>query len=1040
MISFQVIVEGFILLFLLAIQNFFNYLNFIYIFRLLQSYNINVPEESDKGLHNDDEMISSAFIKEHNDSIKDKKKSKNGKAKIKKSDNGKSTDENNSSIILNLNKEKGSDEWKNKSSQKSLTMEDEDIESLISSNKIPVPNSNSSSKASSQTKNSDSEETVVEYDNPIISAIDNKQYEYILQKCSIRGPGMMQKKPNLTQKSKNILKAQNAPAISKVSAQQKIMEKNAKRIQKLGQIITQRPDNMDQNHDTSDISVDKILGKDLSGLNILKNIQLNDECTIETIPPKACKAVDTNSMKMKWQLSNSYTQIKKNLNALSKNLNDGQVRKKNVGNNESSFSNPVKRLETNPSISVRELFPGEEEMSLHCSIEFGNVKGVTPEGWEKCNSVIQYDSITKKLWHDLQKPYGNQSSFLRHLILLEKYFRNGDLVLSPNANTNAVTYSESVQNRLRAYDNIPSANGDLSNHGLTAFLKNSSVTLIPHVVPSPPPTLPTVISENMSEVPKKVDSNSLIEFRKQKTHKSNSGKSLLKTNQLSDGNKSLPAKLLPKSTSVEILPPPPPPPLVNQAKIPKNVPISMAQINQSVDQSINVAKIPKNLPLSLTQLEKMGNQLPPLPSIPTPRPPTPRPDTKITHMDFLKPIQPVPIGSDSKTSSSKSETTTIKPKASLPPELIAINPQYNTQRKSIENVLKNIQQLAKNSMTPPSPVTPSTSLQNLGFSPINPPTTSISVSISKQPETITTTVAPTSSTPVKKSKGSGKQWRPTLIPITDEAKSKNARDVLYQTADGRRLPSLVQVMSGGKPYHISIQDYNKMCVMRREKLLHMQKSDKKKSSSSNSGQTDPTKDAHPSLTIVAQISNKPPSPETLLPMTVENHPITLNIEDVKLPSAVTITKADENDTIPPAPPTTESDAASILKSVGLKNITITSVDDSKTPSPVSIQTSTLTTSVELNPITVTTDSAITTLAAITSKALPITSQAVILPKIPKSLTVIPQLSVTSCSSTPVSITLTPSVAITTVTTPVVNEPPELIPVSSISTPPPQTEP
>jgi hypothetical protein len=63
-----------------------------------------------------------------------------------------------------------------------------------------------------------------------------------------------------------------------------------------------------------------------------------------------------------------------------------------------------------------------------------------------------------------------------------------------------------------------------------------------------------------------------------------------------------------------------------------------------------------------------------------------------------------------------------------------------------------------------------------------------------------------------------KSWRPTLIPIVGTNNLLNANGPLYQTADGRKLPELVQVMSGGKPYHISIYDYNKMCIIRREKL------------------------------------------------------------------------------------------------------------------------------------------------------------------------------------------------------------------------------
>lgn len=112
----------------------------------------------------------------------------------------------------------------------------------------------------------------------------------------------------------------------------------------------------------------------------------------------------------------------------------------------------VQRLGANPSISVRTLFPGEEEMNLHANIEFGNVREITPQGWEKCATMIQYDRDTKLLWQELQRPYGNQSSFLRHLILLEKYYRSGDLILAPNASRNAINYSTSVQNRLISYE------------------------------------------------------------------------------------------------------------------------------------------------------------------------------------------------------------------------------------------------------------------------------------------------------------------------------------------------------------------------------------------------------------------------------------------------------------------------------------------------------------------------------------------------------------------------------------------------------------
>lgn len=118
----------------------------------------------------------------------------------------------------------------------------------------------------------------------------------------------------------------------------------------------------------------------------------------------------------------------------------------------SDITPAVQRLGANPSISVRTLFPGEEEMNLHANVEFANVREITPQGWEKCATMIQYDRDTKILWQELQRPYGNQSSFLRHLILLEKYYRSGDLVLAPNASRNAINYSTSVQNRLISYE------------------------------------------------------------------------------------------------------------------------------------------------------------------------------------------------------------------------------------------------------------------------------------------------------------------------------------------------------------------------------------------------------------------------------------------------------------------------------------------------------------------------------------------------------------------------------------------------------------
>lgn len=65
------------------------------------------------------------------------------------------------------------------------------------------------------------------------------------------------------------------------------------------------------------------------------------------------------------------------------------------------------------------------------------------------------NEANQNMWEEFQKPYGNQSTFMRHLILLEKYFRSGDISVTPNANQDAIAYVEKVRNRFEAYDNVP---------------------------------------------------------------------------------------------------------------------------------------------------------------------------------------------------------------------------------------------------------------------------------------------------------------------------------------------------------------------------------------------------------------------------------------------------------------------------------------------------------------------------------------------------------------------------------------------------------
>lgn len=410
---------------------------YCFYFRLLQIYNVEIPPE----LHQDSD--DTKVLEDCNTSANKQKKKTRTKSKQRKSSEPEKPDSESSERTAESSPEKEKvkedtvlEEPKSSNAQPLV----EDIESLISSNKIPVPGA----KPSESNPQSDASESDVisDVETPLLPLDKQTELRYLLQKQN--NPAQFQQKPNLTQKQKNILKVHNL-GIQKTGQQHRILDKNAKRVHKIGQIVTNKDKISKKESEPEMFDMEKA-----KEITLLKNISLNDECTIETIPNK--KPADINTLKNKWQMSESFTQVKKNISELSKKLT---VEKDPKKISDSKYSNPVKRLETNPSISVRELFPGEEEMNLQCNIEFNNVKGVTPEGWEKCNTMIQYDQETKKLWTELQRPYGNQSSFLRHLILLEKYFRSGDLVLAHNASPHAANYSTSVQSRLRAYDNIP---------------------------------------------------------------------------------------------------------------------------------------------------------------------------------------------------------------------------------------------------------------------------------------------------------------------------------------------------------------------------------------------------------------------------------------------------------------------------------------------------------------------------------------------------------------------------------------------------------
>ncbi len=81
-----------------------------------------------------------------------------------------------------------------------------------------------------------------------------------------------------------------------------------------------------------------------------------------------------------------------------------------------------------------------------------SASGTDKDGLDMCSVTIQFDHNTKKLFHDLHYPYGSYTSFFRHLILLEKYWRSGDLALSENASQKGSIYVRSVTNRIDAYE------------------------------------------------------------------------------------------------------------------------------------------------------------------------------------------------------------------------------------------------------------------------------------------------------------------------------------------------------------------------------------------------------------------------------------------------------------------------------------------------------------------------------------------------------------------------------------------------------------
>lgn len=194
--------------------------------------------------------------------------------------------------------------------------------------------------------------------------------------------------------------------------------------------------------------------------------------------------------------------------------------------------------------------------------------------------------------------------------------------------------------------------------------------------------------------------------------------------------------------------------------------------------------------------------------------------------------------------------------------------------------------------------------------------------------------------------------------------AKIAREPTQVAVDGRTLPSLVQVMSSGKRYHITLQDYNKMCIMRREKLQQLQDGE--------------TKTKRPDETaVVTEVQTSA--------MLGNGGTVVQNIAPDDKP------KDGE-----PELAQIGTNAANILKNVGLKNITIApippktaTVTSQTLPAPFVSSPSLLVTTTpikipQLGPaVSITSETVLT-------PNVPIVASSMVMPKIPKSLTVIPQ--------------------------------------------------
>lgn len=476
-------------------------------------------------------------------------------------------------------------------------------------------------------------------------------------------------------------------------------------------------------------------------------------------------------------------------------------------------------LRANPNISMRELFHGEEDMGLHFKAPFGSAASQrTPEGWTRVQTFLQYDEPTRRLWEELQKPYGNQSSFLRHLILLEKYYRNGDLILSPSASSNASVYTQTTRQRLVSFDeghcggyhsSTAAAGQSKEKSKEKEKSKTNTSNSIPtveiteddeednskdaevQIVDAAAKSMESILSKQLrgrsasvDKLTKQLSSNavtitarprdsttvaavspqkSLLKEVKEK--EATASVNLMTSNTVAASNNSrsiLKTNLLGHNKAVEIVP-------ISSANISSNLSKNVAAISAAAAAAPPDSKQQKILDVANKLL---GSQ--------------------------------IEAQQKANTNAQQPQTAAL---LTSPPELVSLNRRSSAANSSVAAAPSSLtSSLIANKRPQLMPNKNTNAAAGSGGN-----RNSIPPNVVILPDTLTPQELMQS-----------KSWRPTLMPVSKNQHLMNKSGPLYQTADGRRLPALVQVQSGGKPFLISIFDYNRMCILRREKLLRDQ--------------------------------------------------------------------------------------------------------------------------------------------------------------------------------------------------------------------------